>query len=109
MDTTKYMIIAKDRICTKEVRTCIYNVSTNKYDITFENGRRYSYSAGNVLLMQNPNVLDSKNYIIETPKGKHLFDIKQIYEFSNPQGTYWHIVLDAFECDYKKIEHNLFS
>lgn len=98
------MIIAKDRICTKEVRTCNYNVSSNKYDITFENGARYSYSAGNVLFMQNPNIIDPKNYIIETPNGKHLFDIKQIYEFCSLQETYWHIVLEAFECDYKKDE-----
>ena len=104
MDTTKYMIIAKDRICTKEVRACHYNISTNKYDITFEKGARYSYSASNVLLMQNPNILDSKNYIIETPTGKHLFDIRQIYEFYSPRGTYWHIVLDDFACDYKKDE-----
>jgi superfamily I DNA and/or RNA helicase len=78
------------------------NAATNSYDIIFENGKRYSYSAGNVLFMENPNILDPKNFIIETSKGKHLYNMGQIYEFTGPHDKYWHIVCDNFVCDYRK-------
>ncbi|WP_255358065.1 hypothetical protein [Butyrivibrio sp. AE3004] len=35
MDLRKYMIIAKGEICTKKVRSCVKNLETNKYDVTY--------------------------------------------------------------------------
>ncbi len=107
MDSSKFMIIAKGEICTKKVRSCEKNLTTHKYDITYENGSCYSYAMSNVIFMSNPKVLLPKNYIIETLDGKQLFDIKWIYEFEGGGVKYWHIVFDDFELDYKKADLRL--
>ncbi len=107
MDSSKFMIIAKGEICTKKVRSCEKNLTTHKYDITYENGSCYSYAMSNVVFMSNPKVLQPKDYIIETPDGKQLFDIKWIYEFEGGGVKYWHLVFEGFELDYKKADLRL--
>ncbi len=104
MDSRKFMIIAKGKICTNRVRSCNKNQITHKYDITFDNGISYSYALSNVIFMSNPSVLQPKDYIVETSDGKQLFGIKQIYEFEGRGVKYWHLVFDNFERDYKKAD-----
>ena len=102
MDSSKFMIITKGEICTKKVRSCEKNLTTHKYDITYENGASYSYAMSNVIFMSNPKVLQPDDYIIEAPDGKQFFNIKWIYEFEYNRVKYWHMVFDGFELDYKK-------
>lgn len=102
MDSKKYMIVAKGEIITNKVVSCNRNPATGKYDITFDNGSTYSYASQNVIFMTNPTILKPEDYIIKTPAGKNLFDIKWIYEFSGNGEIFWHIVFDAFELDYRK-------
>lgn len=104
MDPTKYMVIAKNEICTDRVKSCFYNVDTDKYDVTFTNNRMYSYARNNVALLKNPIFLNADDYMIATPDGKHLFDIKWIYQFDNKGEKYWCLIFDGFFLSYKKSE-----
>lgn len=104
MDRKKIMIVAKGEIITGKVVRCTLNSVTKKYDITFDNGSTYSYSMQNVLFMTNPKILQAEDFLIETPDGKKLFDVRWIYEFKEGRETYWHLVFNDFELDYKKSE-----
>lgn len=51
MDTRANMIIAKGEFITAKVSSCILNPETNKWDITFINGKEYHYSKSNVIVI----------------------------------------------------------
>lgn len=102
MDPTKYMVIAKNEICTDRVKSCAYNVDKDKYDVTFTNGRMYSYALNNVALLKNPTLLNADDYMIATPEGKRLFDVKWIYQFDNKGEKYWCLVFDRFVLSYRR-------
>lgn len=104
MDTTRYMVVAKGEVITKKVVSCIINSDTKKYDITFDTGKIYSYIKQNVLFMKNPMILDPINFLLETKDGKHLAEIKWIYEFIGKGQSYWHLEFEGFEADYKKAD-----
>ncbi|MBR0038384.1 MAG: AAA family ATPase [Lachnospiraceae bacterium] len=102
MDATKYMIIIKDEIATNKIKSCIFNVATKKYDITFNNGKTYHYLRENVMVLNNPIILQPQNYVIKTYDGIELFNIRNIYQFENEHIKYWHIVFDKYTRDCKK-------
>ncbi len=104
IDATKYMIVAKGKIETSRIDSCVKNPATNKYDIKFTNGRTYSYMMSNVLVLSNPSLLNPENFVIRTVDGKKLFGAKCIYQFSSGSDLYWHIVFNGFAQDYKKSE-----
>lgn len=104
MDNKKIMIVAKGEIITTKVVRYILNYATNRYDITFDNGATYSYALQNVLVMENPKILNPEGYFIETADGRELFNIDWIYEFESQTEIYWHLVFSNFELDYKKSE-----
>lgn len=108
MDSSKYMIIIKGKISTHNVKMCENNIYTGKIDITFNNGRKYSYLAGNVIIMHNPEVLEKPDCILETPAGKRLFGIQRIYQFEHEGNLYWTIECsDGVKFSYKKSELNV--
>ena len=102
IDATKYMIVAKGKIETNRIDTCVKNPATNKYDIKFTNGKTYSYMLSNVLILSNPSVLNPENYLMRTNEGKKLFGAKCIYQFEYGSELYWHIVFNGYAQDYKK-------
>lgn len=104
MNTQKYMIIIKDEIKTSDISRCNYNSETKKWDVTFQNGKIYSYAYSNVERLKEPKVLNRNMYRIH--KGSHeLFDIKAIYVFQGAVCEYWHICFeDGSERDYRRDE-----
>ena len=96
------MIVIKDEIKTNQVEYYSWNKETNKHDITFTNGKMFSYLPGNVVVMRDPKVLKPENFIIWTTAGQELFDIEWIYEFTNADDIYWHIEFKTYEYSYKK-------
>ena len=74
------MIVIKDEIKTNQVEYYSWNKETNKHDITFTNGKMFSYLPGNVVVMRDPKVLKPENFIIWTTAGQELFDIEWIYD-----------------------------
>ena len=48
INTIYEMIILKGEIKTSSVQSCIYNQETKKWDVTFLNGKTFSYAYENV-------------------------------------------------------------
>lgn len=98
------MIVAKGKVITPNVLSCKYNDLTYKYDITFSDGRVFSYNCSNVELLKNPKVLNPDLYRIEHLDNE-LFNIEAIYVFTGSVGAYWHVCfLNGSERDYKEEE-----
>ena len=86
------MIIIKDEIKTSDIKSCVYNFNTKKWDVEFKNGKIYSYAYSNVEKLVEPVVVNPDKYRISRD-GNVLFDIKEIYVFSNKRENFWHIFL----------------
>ena len=81
---------------------CEYNNKTQKWDVTFNNGKTYSYANENVEKLTEPESLNPNMYRISR-EGRKFFDIKEIYVFKSSQGLYWHICFgNGREGDYPK-------
>lgn len=102
MDTRHNLILIKDEVKTSEVSACQYNADTERWDITFNNGRTYSYGRSNVKRFMEPKVLNPNMYRI-SKDGKAFYGIKAIYVFGKGEETYWHICFeDEREKDYSQ-------
>ena len=101
MNTRKQMIIAKGEIITSKVKFCNYNQSTGKWDVVFNNGKKFSYNYNNVSFLTEPEVLNPALHKIEH-LGRELFDIEAIYVFRDSYHAYLHICFsNGSECDYR--------
>jgi superfamily I DNA and/or RNA helicase len=85
------MIIQKDKEkdITADVQYCAYNTITKKYDVTFQNGKTYTYNVQSIEWMRSPNSIDPKRYRIRHGEIE-LFNIREIHEFRGTK-NYWHI------------------
>lgn len=107
VDTRKNMIIQrdKDKDITAEVEFCAFNPVTKKYEVTFQNGKIYTYNVQSLEWMRNPKWIDPKWYRIRDGE-QVLFNIREIYEFRGSK-NYWRIRFEnGFEnyYDIKKLE-----
>lgn len=106
MNTRKHMIIVKGEIQTSDIRFCEYNSAKRSMEITYNSGKKYSYSFKNVQWLKDPEVLNPNAYYISR-EGHDLFSIEAIYVFRDRcSGTnYWHICFeDGSERDYLEKE-----
>ena len=100
MDPKVNMIIAKGEYVTSKVTCCDFNSDTGKWDITFTNGRKYSYKAENVTFLKDPVSLNPQEYQVQC-NGRRLNNISAIYSFKSAEKEYWHICCsNGYECDY---------
>lgn len=98
MNTRYNMIIVKGEIKTAEIACCSYNSETQKWDVIFNNGRKYSYAYENIVWLKNPTVVDPNVFQVSNKNGHVFHDIEAIYEFAFRGDFYWHI------CFKKEIE-----
>lgn len=102
MDTRRYMVIIKGVIKTSEIKSCDYNRNTQKWDVKFKKGKKYSYIFSNVERLINPVVLNPDMYRISI-EGREFFNVMSIYEFRSKNNSYWHICFDnGCEKDYRR-------
>ena len=102
MDTRRYMVIIKGIIKTSEIKSCDYNRNTQKWDVKFKKGKKYSYIFSNVEILINPVVLNPNMYRISI-EGREFFNVMSIYEFRSKNNSYWHICFDnGCEKDYRR-------
>ena len=102
MDTRRYMVIIKGVIKTSEIKSCDYNRNTQKWDVKFKKGKKYSYIFSNVERLINPVVLNPNMYRISI-EGREFFNVMSIYEFRSENNSYWHICFDnGCEKDYRR-------
>ncbi len=90
MDSSKNMIIAKDKIITLVVKKCIYDNEAEKWLITFNNGKVYTYSNKNVLWLKEPEILPVKLCNVFY-KNNLLSNVIAILKFTGQSKTYYHI------------------
>ena len=104
MDTKKYMIIIKDEVKTSQIKSCIYNEGTKRWEVRFwfNSKKVYSYEFTNVEKLENPKKLNANVYQISR-EGREFFHVEEIYEFEGRNGQYWHICFgDGSERDYQR-------
>lgn len=90
MNTSKHMIVHNGQDITTDVRFCKYNSSTGKYDVTFQNGKTYSYSFLSIDWLKDPEALNPSLVHIKHGE-RELFDIQAIYVFHGSSTDYWRI------------------
>lgn len=106
MNTRQNLIIDNqlNKIITRDVEYCRYNKATQKYDISFSNGKTYSYNYNRITWLSDPRSFDPKLYHI-VHNGRQLRDISAIIVFDDVVRQYWHIIYsNGWEQDYDKSE-----
>ena len=105
MNTKVYMIIIKGEIKTHQIGACDYNKETQKWDVTFKNGKTYRYAYENVQKLSKPQFVNPNMYKI-SHNSKELTNISEIRIFSSNGYRYWHVSFEnGREADY--LESNL--
>ncbi len=103
MDQCKHLILLKGKNSTQEIQFCQYNSLTQKYEVTFSNGKTYRYSYENVEWLHNPIPLNPSLYQI-AKDGREFNNIRAIWVFRGRQ-EWWHIVFySGTEKTYPKNE-----
>ncbi len=102
LDPTKEMILLKGEIKTSLIKSYLNNAVTHKLDVTFTNGKTYSYAYINVEELHNPNIIDINEYAL-IKDGQILKDVKDVYAFHGKR-TYYHVVFYGKQEDYTDAE-----
>ena len=93
MDRSKHLILIKGEDRTEDIKICVYNPSTQKYDVTFKNsGKIYPYRYDSIEWVKNPEEQNCVNVHIEYG-GRELFQIQTIFIFHAKATDYWFIRL----------------
>ena len=104
MDARTTMIVAKGKPITSNVVNCAYNHTTGKWNITYNNGKTYSYNSQSVTLLKDPVSLNPKSYRI-WHNGKPFDNITAILAFKDVSTEYWHICFSTgYAHDYRRDE-----
>lgn len=87
------LILIKNVIKTYEIDSYFFDESKNKYRVVYKNNsKEYSINKENVIILKNPVKLDVNLYKFKTKRGKELFNIKEVYLFTEEK-HYYYIVL----------------
>ncbi len=102
MDTRTNMIIAKGKPISLDVLRCAFNEETQKWDVTFRNGKTFPYNRQNLIWLKDPISLDPRNY--ELGRGGTQFNnVAAIFVFKQERDEYWHLCFaNGEERDYVK-------
>ena len=90
MDERKHLILLKGQNKTKDIRFIKLNEQGRGYNISFDNGRTYTYGYTSVIWFQEPAVKNPQLYRIRA-NGKPLDKVDGIFVFGEEE-EYWHIV-----------------
>lgn len=102
MDTRTNMIIAKGKPISLEVLRCELNEETQKWDVTFRNGKVFRYNRQNLVWLKDPTSLDPRNYEIGRG-GTQFNNVTAIFVFKHRMDEYWHVCFaNGEERDYSK-------
>ena len=102
MDTRTNMIIAKGKPISLDVLRCELNAETQKWDVTFRNGKEFHYKRQNLIWLKDPISLDPRNYEIGRG-GTQFNNVTAIFVFKQGRDEYWHLCFaNGEERDYSK-------
>ncbi|MBR5772999.1 MAG: hypothetical protein IKY00_07265, partial [Clostridia bacterium] len=88
MNFENFLIIAKGENITFNVSSYFFN--DTHCEITFKNGKKYTYNKSNVRIIHYKNAFDPKLYLIKH-NDRELFDISSIKEFLYDDLKIWRI------------------
>ena len=92
MDERNNLILIKGENKTWQIQKCIYNRQTQRYDVTYDNGKTYPYGYTSVQWLKDPEILSPALYRIAID-GKELRGITAIYVFKSPS-EWWHLTFE---------------
>ncbi len=103
MNPCENCIIVKGQIKTQNIDSCVFQPETRKYIIHFHNtAKPYSYNHSDIIWIRNPAIINPNDYQI-SHRGKLLFNIVGIYEFTYHDIQIWHIRCEkSLSFDYEK-------
>jgi len=78
LDIKKHLILIKDEDKTEKISRCTYE--KGKWQVTFANGKTYSYNYHNVVWKKNPTLIDPASTIVYE-KGQSLTGVNMILDF----------------------------
>lgn len=103
MDERKHLIVLKGKIKTKEIQYIKPNEQGRGYDVTFGDGKSYTYGFNSVVWLREPVVKDPALYRISA-NGKSIDRINGIFVFGENE-EYWHITTaNAYARTWKREE-----
>lgn len=104
MNAKYTMIIIKGEIKTPQIKSCQYNRNTKKWDVVFNDNKRYSYHYTNVKKLRDPFILNPEIYHL-SKDGRELLNISEIYVFKDRHRGYFHVCFkDGSIADYHQKE-----
>lgn len=87
----KEMILLKNEIKTKDVRSCTYDFKTQKYIVFFNsNSTPFKYNPENVQILNNPIKIKHEYYEFRLKDGTKLGSISEVYVFASKMGDCYH-------------------
>jgi hypothetical protein len=92
MDERKNLILIKGENKTWQIQKCIYNRQTQRYDVTYDNGKTYPYGYTSIQWLKDPEIRNPALYRIAID-GKELRGICAIYVFKSTS-EWWHLVFE---------------
>ncbi|MCL2634082.1 MAG: AAA domain-containing protein [Oscillospiraceae bacterium] len=90
MDRSKILILSNGKDITGDVKSCMYNKSTQKYDVTFQNGNTYNYNYNSIEWITEPHSLNPALVRI-VHQERELFNIQTISVFYAKAMEYWFV------------------
>ena len=57
MDRCTHLVLHNEKDITGDIKSCEFNPSTQKYEITFQNGKTYNYNYSSIELITNPKTI----------------------------------------------------
>ena len=102
MNLKKEMLIIDEKIVTSNVSFCEFNVNTNTYRVKYKNCNKvYNYSATRLKLLNDPTIINLNDYMFYS-NNKKLQNIKEVYEFTSHNHSYYHVAFNNNSyTDYK--------
>ena len=102
MNTSKHLILNNGQDITSNIRFCKYNSNTGKYDIEFQNGKKYIYNYKSIEWLKDPEVVNPSLVRIKNGE-RELFNVQTIFVFRGASKEYWHICfMDGSERNYDR-------
>lgn len=89
MDERRNLILIKGENKTWQIERCYYNADTQRYEVTFTNGKTYPYASTSVQWIKEPEVLNPALFQIAT-SGTPYGNIQGIYVFRDDD-EWWHL------------------
>ncbi|AEC02701.1 AAA domain-containing protein [Parasphaerochaeta coccoides] len=100
LDASRDMILKDGQDISKDIKSCTYHQQEKKFEVVFQNGKRYLYNQSSLRVLTNPKKLDPVMVQINH-QGRRLFNVQALYVFSLFSEKYLRVIFsDGSERSY---------